>query len=158
MNYGFNRDQLQQDLKDFREFMTGFGKSFLPSAKKAQGKQLGFFEEMYIRFRIELVNMGISKIIRLVIALVVAVILWITVFRNAMTDVRMLLIFGFIVFYGWLMNEHLIDKGKPVDTTAQIIVGVHEFGVGVWDGVTDFFSGIINHLLELILPPKKNTK
>lgn len=155
MNYGFNRKQLDRDLEDFFKFFTGFSKSYGPSAKKVSGKEIGFFEEMNIRFRLWLVDLGISQVIRLCIAIVVGIILWVTILRNAMIDVKVLTVFGFLIFYGWLMDDHLIDKGKPVDTTAKIIVGTRDFGYDLFSGIKDFFSGIFYHFFPQAEPKKK---
>lgn len=146
MDYGFNHDQFKEDIDDFVTYVTAFGKSFGPSAKKIQGKQLGFFEESYIRFRLGLVEMGISKVIRTCIAWIVAIILFFTVFIHADITVQFLLIFGFIVYYAWLMSDHLVVDKAPVSATAGIIVGVQEFTNGVWDGIKGLFTDIFSAL------------
>ena len=143
MNYGFNRDQFHQDLQDFWKFFSGFGKSFGPTAKKAKGQEIGFFHESYIRFRLNLVEMGISKVIRVVISLIVAMILYVVLFRNSDLTMRFILVFGFVVFYAWLMMEHLVVDKKPVDATAKLIVSVHDFWKSLYEGIKGFFSGVV---------------
>ena len=147
MDYEFNHDQLRQDLDDFVEFFTAFGKSFGPSAKKIQGKKLGFFEEMYIRFRLGMVEMGISRVIRTCIAFVVAIILFFTVFIHADLTTQLILILGYITYYAWLMSEHLVDADKsPVGFSAKVILGVQEFINGLWDGISTLFTDIFTEL------------
>lgn len=152
MNYGFNRNQLDRDLEDFLKFFTGFSKSYGPSAKKVSGKEIGFFEEMYIRFRLWLVELGISQLIRLGIVIVVGLILWVTIFRNAMLDVRILTLFGFIVFTGWMMDAHLSDKGEPIHMTARVVLETRDFGFKLFEGikqlVTDIFYTLFPNLAE----------
>lgn len=151
MNYGFNREQFHKDLDDFVKFFTGFGKSFMPSAKKVKGNEIGFFEEQYIRFRLNLVDMGISHIIRSCIVIIVGLILWATVFRKAMLDVRLILIFGFVVFYAWFMMPHLTKDDKPVSNFASVLVETQKFWVKLFNGILEFFAGVF----EPFLPEQK---
>lgn len=146
MNYGFNHEQLKKDWDDFLGFFKGFSKSFGPSAKKVKGKEIGFFEEMYIRFRLNLVEMGISKIIRTVIVIIVGLTIFLPLFINSQLDMRFILVFLFIIFYAWMMMDHLIVDEKPVDTTAKLIVGIHEFGLGLFSGIKTFFADVFDAL------------
>lgn len=155
MNYGFNRNQLQKDVDDFINFFTGFTKSYGWSAKKVSGKEIGFLENMHIRFRLWLVDLGISQIIRLCMVILVGIILWVTIFRNAMLDVRILTLFGFIVFTGWLMNDHLLDKGKPIGTTAHVILETRDFGFKLFAGITELFTDIFYTFFPKPAPKKK---
>lgn len=155
MNYGFNRNQFHKDVEDFTKFFTGFSKSYGPSAKKVSGKEIGFFEEMHIRFRLWLVDLGISQVIRLCILIIVGLILWVTIFRHAMLDVRILTIFGFLIFYGWLMDDHLMNKGKPVGTVANIIVETRDFGFKLFAGIKEFFMDIFYVFFPKPAPKKK---
>jgi hypothetical protein len=88
------------------------------------------------------VEMGISKVIRSVIALIVGIILYFLVFRNADLTTQFLIIFGYLVYYVWLMMEHLVIEGKPIDTSAKIMVGVHTFWGDLLDGIVTFFTDI----------------
>jgi hypothetical protein len=142
MNYGFNHEQLKKDWADFASFFTGFGKSFGPSAKKVKGKEIGFFEEMHIRFRLNLVEMGITKIIRTVIVIIVGLIIVLPLFINSQLDMRLIIAFLFIIFYGWMMMDHLVVDKKPIDTTAKLIVGVHDFGLELFAGIKTFFADV----------------
>lgn len=144
MNYGFNHEQLKKDWDDFLGFFTGFSKSFGPSAKKVKGKEIGFFEEMYIRFRLNIVEMGISQVIRLVIVIIVGVTIFLPLFINSQLDMRFIFVFLFIIFYAWMMMDHLIENEKPVDTTAKLIVGIHGFGVELFKGIKTFFTDVID--------------
>ena len=146
MNQSFNHNQFHEDMNDLLKFLKGFGKSFGPSAKKVKGTEIGIFEELYIRFRLSLVEMGISKIIRTVIAIIVGVFIFLPLFLKSQMDMKVIFLFLFIVFYAWLMMDHLVVDEKPVDTTAKIIVGVHEFGVSLWEGIKDFFGGVFGAL------------
>ena len=146
MNYGFDHDQLQKDWHDFVRFLTGFGKSFAPSTKKVKGKQIGFFEEMHIRFRLSLVEMGISKLIRTVIVLIVALAVFLPLFIKSQIDMKFILVFAFIIFYVWMMMEHLVVDGKPVDNTAKLLVGIHSFWGDVYSGMQEFVSGVFSGL------------
>lgn len=148
MNKGFNRDQLHQDAKDFVVFSKGFSKSFGSTPKKIQGEKIGFFEEVYVRFRLSLVEMGISKVIRLVIAIAVAVLLYFILFRNSDTSMRWIVALGFIVFYAWLMMDHLVVDGKPVDMVAKGIVGVH----GFWNGVLSEIQAVVIDIFGSLNP------
>lgn len=141
MNYGFNGEQFHSDKDDFLKFITGFLKSFGPSPKKIQGKKIGFIEEMHVRFRLSLVEMGISKIIRAVIAIIVGILVYAILFRPADLTMRLIIVLGFISFYAWLMDEHLVVDGSPVSTTAKLIVNTHEFSSGIVDAAKGFFSG-----------------
>lgn len=146
MNYGFNHEQLKKDWSDFLNFFTGFGKSFAPSAKKIQGKEIGFFEESYIRFRLNLVEMGISKIIRSVIVIMVGLVIGLPLFINSQLDMRLIIVFLFIIFYGWMMMDHLVVNDKPVDTTAKLVVGIHKFGLELFSGIKTLFIDIFEAL------------
>lgn len=146
MNNGFDHDQLQKDWEDFLGFFTGFAKSFGPKPKKVKDQEIGFFEEMYIRFRLSLVDMGISKIIRTVLVIIVGLIVFGTLFRNATMEMKLIIVIGFIMYYVWQMNDHLIVDKKPVDTTAKILVGVHDFGHEVIQGIKGLFGGIFDAL------------
>lgn len=149
MNYGFNHEQLKKDWSDFVGFFTGFGKSFGPSAKKVQGKEIGFFQEMYIRFRLNLVEMGISKIIRTVIVIVVGLVIGLPLFINSQLDMRFIVVFLFIVFYAWMMMDHLVVNDKPIDTTAKLVVGIHKFGLELFNGIKTFFADVFNTINPL---------
>lgn len=145
MHYGFNHDQLQKDWEELTQFLTGFGKSFGPSAKKVQGKEIGFFEEVHIRFRLSLVEMGISKLIRSGIAIIVALVL-VPFFIKSQIDMKVVLVAGFLIFYAWLMKEHLVVNDKPVDRVAELLVGFHGFSKGVYEGVQDLIVGVLSGL------------
>ncbi len=146
MNYGFDHGQLQKDWHDFVGFFTGFSKSFGPKQKKVKDRPISFFEEAHIRFRLSLVEMGISKLIRTVIVIIVMLVVFLPLFIKSQIDMKFILIFFFIVFYVWMMMEHLVVDGKPVDNTAKLLVGIHSFWISVYSGTQDFVSGIFSSL------------
>jgi hypothetical protein len=149
MNYGFNHDQFHKDVEDFLKFFTSFGKSFFPSAKKVQGKEIGMLEQTTIRFRLYLVDLGITQVIRLGIVAIVGIVLWLVVFRNAMLDVRVITLFGFIAFVGWMMSDHLIKDGEPIHVTAKVTMGVFDFWKELYSGIKDFLAEVFDEIKNI---------
>lgn len=131
MNYEFNQSQFDADIKAVKNFWTGFIKSFLPGPKSIQGRELGFFEEHYIRFRLHLVEMGISKVIRTVIFTLVVGFFLITLFPKLGSDLKIIFVIAVVVYYAWLFAPHLTKDGKPdgkpVDTFSGWMVQLNTF-------------------------------
>ncbi len=134
MNYGFNHQQFDADLDAVREFFVKFLKSFGPSQKKVAEKPLGYFEEKNIRFRLMLVEMGISKIIRSVIAIVVGILVYFVLFRYASPVFKGIIALGFVLYYAWLLAPHLVEdfkmkddkiQGKPVSIISGYLTTLH---------------------------------
>jgi hypothetical protein len=128
MNYGFNHEQLDTDLKAISDFFIKFIKSFGPSQKKIQDKPIGFFEELYIRFRLHIVEMGITKTIRSSIVMIVGIILLVTIFQDLDNNFKILAVFGFFLFYVWMFLPHL-EEDKKTSLFAKKSIDLHKF---VW--------------------------
>lgn len=128
MNYGFNDQQLNEDLQAVKDFLIKFLKSFGPSQKKIEDKPLGFFEEMYIRFRLGLVEMGITKIIRGSIVLMVGLVAMVTLFPNLDSNLKLAMVFGLFLFYVWMFLPHL-EEDKKDSLFAKKTIDLHNF---VW--------------------------
>jgi hypothetical protein len=137
MNYQFNQSQFDADVQSVKDFWAGFIKSFLPGPKSIQGRELGFFEESYIRFRLHLVDMGISKLIRTVIFTVVILFLLITLFPKLGSDLKILFVIAVIVYYAWLFTPHFTKDGKPdgkpVDTVSGWMLELNKFRTGLFE-------------------------
>lgn len=142
--FDFNHDQLQEDINDFKEYFFGFIKSFGPGKKKIGDRGISVFEEMNIRFRLNLIEMGISKIIRLSLLIIVGVLSYFTLFRNA--DSAMKIVFGlmFLAYTIWLYLPHMsegakltgwvVEGGKPVGTFSKYAIKTHNANVSalIW--------------------------
>ncbi len=128
MNYGFNHEQLDADLKAISDFLIKFIKSFGPSQKKIEERPIGFFEELYIRFRLHIVEMGITKTIRTSIVIAVGIILFTTLFQDLDKNLKILAIFGFFLFYIWMLLPHL-EEDKKTSLFAKKSIDLHKF---VW--------------------------
>jgi len=115
MNYEFKKDQFSEDVADIAKFFLSFVKSFGPSEKKLVDRPIGIFEAMHIRFRLSLVEMGISKIIRTVIALVVGIIVYFTLFRYAAPLFKVIIGGAFLIYYIWLLAPNLAEDMKWKD-------------------------------------------
>lgn len=128
MNYGFNHQQFDDDLKAVGGFLVKFLKSFGPSQKKIEDKPLNIFEELYIRFRLHVVEMGITKTIRSVIVVVVGILLLATIFQDLDASLKLLFAFGYFLFYAWMFLPHL-EEDKKDSLFARKTIDLHKF---VW--------------------------
>ena len=124
MNYGFNHEQLDADINAVKEFFIKFVKSFGKTPKKVNDKELGFFEEQYIRFRLHLVDMGISKVIRNIIVIIIGIILFFTVFIHSDILFKVLTVLTIIWIYAWF---HMDDLKKETTLLSGIVMSIHEF-------------------------------
>ncbi len=115
MNYEFKKDQFSEDMAEVAKFFLSFVKSFGPSPKKLVDRPIGIFEAMHIRFRLSLVEMGISKVIRTGVVLIVGVILYFTLFRYAAPLFKVIIGFAFLIYYIWLFAPHLAEDMKWKD-------------------------------------------
>lgn len=149
MNYGFNNKQLDDDFKAIGDFFVKFLKSFGPSPKKIVDRPIGILEASNIRFRLWLVELGISQVIRMVIVLIVGVFVFFTVFIHASTFFKIIIGFGFIIYYVWLMGPHLVEdfkldgvqiKGKPTGIISGYLVGLHNVWFEFQDSVASLFK------------------
>lgn len=123
----FNQSQFDQDWRYVSGFFVKFFKSFGPSQKKVKDKPVGFLHEQYIRFRLMLVEMGISRVIRNVILIVVGTILYFTIFRNVDPFLKSLTVLGFLLYYIWLFMPHLEDDKKAGSWFAEHSIDLHKF-------------------------------
>lgn len=136
MNPRFNQSQFDADIQAVKDFFTAFIKSFLPGPKSIQGRELGFFEIQYIKFRLHLVEMGISKVIRMCIFTIVVLFFFVTLFFKLGTELKV--VFGILVigYYAWLFAPHLTTDGKPdgkpVDTFSGWMVELNKFREGLF--------------------------
>ena len=126
-----------------------FLKSFGPSPKKIEERPIGIFEAMHIRFRLSLVEMGISQVIRLGIVIIVGIIIYVTLFRHAGTLFKIIIGLGFVVYYAWLMGPHLVEDfkldgvkitGKPTGTVSGYLVEFHNFWFEFQEGIVSIFK------------------
>jgi hypothetical protein len=163
--FDFNHDQLREDVNDFKEYFFGFAKSFGPGKKKIGDRGISVFEEMNIRFRLNLVEMGISKIIRLSLLIIVGTFSYFILFRNA--DIVMKIIFGlaFLAYTIWLYLPHMsegakltgwiVEGGKPVGTFSKYAIKTHNANVSAltWIGEALAETGkVIVQILKDINP------
>lgn len=156
MNYEFHHDQLHKDIDDFFSFFTGFGKSFLPGEVKLQGKPLGFWEKKHISFRLMLVHMGISKVIRTALVLIVGIILFFTVFIHADMFMKLVCLLAFLLYFAWQYAPHLINdlkvkdngifEGKPTGITSGILMDMHNTRIGTQEGIKSSWSSFLENI------------
>lgn len=157
--YHFHRDQLHDDLTSVTESFWKFLKSFGPSQKKIVDRPIGIFEELHIRFRLSLVEMGISKVIRMVIALIVGIFLYFVVFRHADPAFKIILVFVYISYYIWLMVPHLVKDGKfefkagkiegtPLDTSSGYMILFHNKRVEAQDSISATLKRMVTRKSE----------
>lgn len=140
MNYEFKKDQFSEDMAEVAKFFLSFVKSFGPSPKKLVDRPIGIFEAMHIRFRLSLVEMGISKVIRTVMVLIVGIILYFTLFRYASLFFKLIIGGGFFFYYLWIMGTHFAEEGKfkdgkiigkPLDTLSEYFINIHNYRIDV---------------------------
>lgn len=148
-NYQFHRSQLEEDFEAIKKFSMDFLKSFGPSPKKIVDRPIGVFEAAHIRFRLSLVEMGISQVIRSVIVIIVGIIVYFTLFRYAGVLFKVIIALGFLVYYAWLMGPHLVEdfkldgvqiKGKPTGIFSGYMVELHNFWFEFQEGFTSIFK------------------
>lgn len=155
MQYGFNHQQFDADVQAISNFFIKFIKSFGKSPKKIQDREVGFFEEIYIRFRLFLVEQGISWCIRSGIIIIVALFLYFTVFRHADVVIKTVIGTGFLLYYIWLFMPHIadgakwkdgkIDGGKTKSMIDKYLVQGYNYHVDVKNNVSkNISSGIAN--------------
>lgn len=152
MNYQFQQDQFEQDLKDLSEFFMKFVKSFGPSPKKIVDRPIGIFEAANIRFRLMLVSWGISKIIRTVIAIIVGLIVYIVLFRNADVMFKIIIAGAFLIYYIWQLAPHLVKEfkwkdgkitGEAVDGMSGYMVSVYNKQIDYKKNISDYVGGVV---------------
>ena len=149
MNYGFHHEQFDADIKAVSDFFLKFIKSFGPSPKKIVDRPIGIIEASNIRFRLWLVELGISQVIRMVIVTVVGIIVFFTLFIHASAFLKVIIGLGFLVYYTWMMGPHLVEgfkldgvqiKGKPAGTVSGYLVGLHNFWFEFQEGIVSIFK------------------
>ena len=149
--YQFHHDQFAEDLEAIKKGFFGFLKSFGPSPKKIVDRPIGIFEEINIRFRLSLVEMGISKVIRSAMLLIVGIFVYFVLFRNADVWFKFIIGFGFLSYYIWLFMPHLVTDGKftiekgfvvgkPIDKTSGYLIMVHNARLGAQSGIAERVS------------------
>ncbi len=110
--YHFHRDQFSEDVTYVKATFWKFVTSFGPSEKKIVDRPIGFIESSHIRFRLALVEMGISKVIRTVILLIVGILVYFIIFRHADPFFKLIIAIAFFSYYVWLFVPHLVKDGK----------------------------------------------
>jgi hypothetical protein len=162
-NYRFDNDQFSKDLAEISKFFWEFTKSFGPSQKKIVDRPIGILEEINIRFRLGLVEMGISKIIRMVIAIIVGLIVYFVLFRHAGPFFKILIGGAFLSYYIWLMVPHLATEGKldagkivgePVDMLSGYMIKFHNNRVDGQAFLSQKMSEISQDVKEIFTPKK----
>lgn len=156
MKYQFHHEQLHHDLDDFWGFFTGFGKSFVPGEVKLQGKPLGFWEKKYIGFRLTLVEMGISKVIRVALILIVGLILFFTIFIHADALIKFVCLVGFLLYVAWQYAPHLVDdlkvkdngifEGKPTSTVSGLLINMHNTRITTQESAKSTWASFIENI------------
>lgn len=140
MSNGFNRSQLDADVEAVFGFIKKFIASFLKKPKKIGSVEIGWAEEQKTRFMLNLVEMGISKIIRTIIISLVALFIFLPLFLKSQWDMRGVLFVIFLFFFVWMMQDHLLVDKKPAGFTAGWILKIHAFFQGVLKKITSLFS------------------
>lgn len=107
-----DHDLIKQDIEAVRGFFVKFAKSFGPSPKKVGDKPVGFFEEMYIRFRFWLVNIGPVGWFKTVVVILGGAILYFVLFRHSDPLFMIVTVFLFLWFYVWVWGEELEKEKK----------------------------------------------
>ncbi len=159
MATGFDHEQFTQDMKDLKTFFAGFFKSMGFASKKAEvggGPTLGFWEERYIRFRLNLVEMGISKVIRTVILILVTVVIFIPLFLDSDTVMKIIIAFIFLSFYTWLFMDHLVVDKKPVGAIAALLVKIQDTRVAGGEAIRGGVTSVGQSLQPSPKAPKKD--
>lgn len=158
--FEFDHDQLQKDLEDFKGFFFGFLKSFGPGKKKIGERSISVSEEMNVRFRLAIVDMGISKVIRLSILIVVGTLSYFLLFRNA--DLMMKVVFGlaFLAYAIWLYLPHLspgaklagwvVEGGKPEGMFAKYAIRTHNANVSVLTWIGEALSETGKVIMQML--------
>lgn len=82
MNARFNHSLFQEDINHVREVSLKFLKSFGKSEKKIEDKPIGFLEERHVRFQLMLVEWGRAKVIKVVLAMIAFLLLYIIILRH----------------------------------------------------------------------------
>lgn len=120
--YGdFNTDLLKQDLKEIRDSVTGFFKSFGPSPK-----QYSFREESKIKFNLWLVDLGPVKIIKIIIGVIVFLLMFFVLFIRSDIYFRILEVVLYLLFYAWLWKNELEaeEKDKKISIPGAFVLGM----------------------------------
>lgn len=146
MQSGFNSEQLHKDLEDIKNFISGFFKSFGPTPKKIGETRLGFIEEQKVRFHLNLVEMGISKIIRISILIIVGLAIVLPILLLTAGILQVIVIFIFLSFGIWLMMDHLVVNKKPVSTVAGYLVKIHDTRIAGQKALGTAISGAVDSL------------
>jgi len=126
MDYRFDTEQLKSDAQAIKDTFLNFLISFGPSAKKIQGRKIGFFEEIHTLFRLSLVEMGISKIIRTGVFIILGVIVYITFFRPVSSDMKWVIGFFTLIYYIWLFMPHLEKNKKDGSFFADMLITFYQ--------------------------------
>lgn len=150
MHYEFNHGQLREDLDDLKRYLSGLFKSIGPSQKKIEEQPIGLFKEQHVRFRLRLVEMGISQVIRLSIFILVGIFLYFSIFRFADTTIRIIIAFGYLLFYASFLKEHLAKDGKPVSTLAGHLLSLDAKRVSTAESVHKTVLGAVGSIGNLI--------
>ncbi len=107
-----NHDLIKQDIQSVRDFFVKFAKSFGPSQKKVGDKPVGFFEEMYIRFRFWLVDIGPVGWFKTSVVIIGGIVLYFMLFRHSDPLFMIVTAFLFLWFYVWVWGEELEKEKK----------------------------------------------
>lgn len=82
MSPQFNHEIIKEDITYHSAHVWKFVKSFGKSEKKIDDKPIGFLEESYVRFQLMLVEWGRAKVIKVVLALIAFLLLYIVILRH----------------------------------------------------------------------------
>jgi hypothetical protein len=157
MNYEFDRDLLSEDWNHIKDFFGKFFKSFGPSEKKVKGVPIGFWEGMYIKFRLMLVEMGISQVIRLCLAFIVGVVVYFAIYRQVGPGFKVVTVFLFICYFIWLYAPHLAKdgkikdgkiEGKPEGTVSGLLISFHNNRVEAQGSLMEYIGGFFKSLFS----------
>jgi hypothetical protein len=140
MSMGFNHDQLNQDINAVKSTFTGFLKSLGPSQKKVGERPVSFGEEQHIRFRLMLVEWGIAKIIRTVIVIIVGILVYFLIFRNASGLFKVITGLVFLSYAVWMLLDHLTASAKEGSIVAGQLVNFHQMRLSFQEAIKGLFK------------------
>lgn len=106
----FNHELFQQDVDATKQFFIDFAKSFGPSTKKVMGREIGFFEEMKIRFMFNLIDIGPVKLFRATVVIIFMLIMYFTAFQNANVFFKIITIVITLAFSVWVFLPEFNKK------------------------------------------------
>lgn len=148
MKFDFDHKQFDDDVESVKKLFVGFLKSLGPKQKKMGEVPVGTLEEQHIRFRLSLVEMGISKIIRICLVILFGILLYALVFRNSDGFFKIITVLIFISFLAWMLLDHLKESAKDGSRVAGALVSFHGHRESIQETTFGFISSIFKSIEE----------